>query len=175
MTALYATTCNKETRRETASRLLARAAFLAWGWTELPPIARGEKGKPFFPDRPHHRFNLSHSGTLVLCALSDEGEVGVDVEAVRPHRAGLPRYVMSEEEFASFDGSWEDFTRIWTLKEAYAKQQGGSVFPPRTVPAPPPCAHHSYAGDGWRAALCAPHPPEEIVWVEFSESKTVSF
>lgn len=168
MTRLYGANCTKETRRETARRLLARAAFWAWGWTELPPIARGEKGKPCFPHHPSHRFNLSHSDRFVLCALSDEGEVGVDIEEVRPRREGLPRYVMNDGEFAAFDGSWEDFARIWTLKEACAKQQGSSIFPPRAIPTPPPCAHRSYVGDGWRAALCAPHPPEEIVWVDVS-------
>ena len=130
-------------------------------------MERGEKGKPFFPDHQDRRFNLSHTGGVVLCALSDEGEVGVDAELVRPRRETLPAYVMSEAELAAFDGSWAEFYRIWTLKEAYAKYLGGAIYPPRAVPAPPPVPHRSYAGEGWQAALCGTGElPEEIEWIE---------
>ena len=172
MTALFGTACNKETRRETARRLLARAAFLTWGWTDLPPIARTERGKPYFPDFPAHHFNLSHTDGLCLCALSDAGEVGVDAETVRPHRPDFPRYVLNDEEFAAFDGTWEDFARLWSLKEAHAKYEGGSIYPPRAVPAHPSVPHRSYAGEGWRAAWCGIAPPEDILWVELPTEVT---
>lgn len=121
-----------------AHSLLDRALRDAWGWTQTPSMARGEWGKPCFPGRPSRHFNLSHTAGLCLCALSEEGEVGVDIERVRPRRAGLPQYTMSEGELAAFDGTWEDFYRIWTLKEAYCKFQGRPICPPRSVPAPPP-------------------------------------
>lgn len=168
MTALFATACTKETRRETARRLLARAAFLAWGWTELPPIARTDRGKPYFPDRPTHRFSLSHTDGFCLCALSDVGEVGVDAETVRPRRSGLPAYVFDQAELALFDGTWEDFARLWTRKEARVKYGGGSLYPPRAVPELSAVPQRSYAGDGWRAAWCGIAPPEDILWVELS-------
>ena len=101
------------------------------------------------------------------CALSDEGEVGVDIEVVKPRKEGLPRYVMSEEELAAFDGTWEDFTRIWTLKEALVKYRGTSVAKARAVTVPPDVPYRSYEGEGWRAALCCEgEPPAEINWVE---------
>ena len=166
MIRLFGTTTTKDKRRGTARRLLAFAVFQAWGFEELPTMETGAKGKPFFPDFPHNHFNFSHSGEWVLCALSDEGEVGVDIETIRPRKDSLPRYVLSEEEFAAFDGSWEDFFRLWTLKEAYVKYQGASIFPPSSVPVPPPVPHRSYSGEGWRAALCAVGTlPEEIEWV----------
>lgn len=156
-----------ESSRVTARRLLAFAAKEAWGWPQLPAAARGEQGKPFFPDFPEHRFNLSHTRGLCLCALSTAGPVGVDVEGVRPRRADLPRYVMSEEEFASFDGSWEDFYRIWTLKEAFCKYLGGSIFPPRDAPTPPPVPFRCFSGSDWRAALCGEGAlPDQITWVD---------
>ena len=153
--------------RAAARALLDFAIQNAWGWNETPPMARGKSGKPCFPDFPDKQFSLSHTAGLCLCALSDGGAVGVDIERVRPRRAGLPRYVMSGEEFAAFDSTWEDFARIWTLKEAFVKLRGGSIFPPRQVPAPPPVPYCCYAGDGWRAALCAEgvELPEEIRWV----------
>ena len=173
MIRLFGTTTIKDKRKETARRLLAFAAFQCLNLTELPAMDRQGKGKPFFPDRPQLRFNLSHSGEWVLCALSDEGEVGVDIEAIRPRKDGLPRYAMTDEEFASFDGSWEDFFRIWTLKEAYVKYQGGSIANPASVPVPPPVPHRSYGGDGWRAALCGEGPlPPGLEWVDPSSLST---
>lgn len=147
--------------------LLALTLRNAWGWDETPPIARGKSGKPCFPDRPDRQFSLSHTAGLCLCALSDAGAVGVDIERVRPRRSGLPRYVMSSGEFAAFDGTWEDFYRVWTLKEAFVKLRGGSVFPPREIPVPPPVPYRRYSGEGWRAALCAENGelPDEIRWV----------
>lgn len=170
MVQLYAAVTSKYPDREAARRLLAHSARRAWGWEALPEIAAEEGGKPFFPSAPGRWYNLSHSRGLILCALSDQGEVGVDIERLRPHRPGLPAYVMSEDELAAFDGSWEDFARVWTLKEAYAKFLGRPVFPPRELPVPPPVPHRSYAGDGWRAALCgAGELPEAPVWVPEGE------
>ena len=150
-----------------AHSLLSFALLDAWGWAEIPPMDRGALGKPFFPDFPDRRFSLSHTAGLCLCALSEAGEVGVDIERVRPRRASLPRYALSGAELAAFDGTWEDFARLWTLKEAYCKFLGRSIFPPQDIPAPPPAPYRCYAGEGWRAALCAGagELPEEIRWV----------
>ena len=167
MIRIFGTKIEKIQGKETARRLLAFAAFHTWGWTELPLVERGEKGKPFFPGHPDRYFSLSHTDGFALCALSDEGEVGVDIERVKERRENLPRYVMSEEEFERWDGTWGDFFRVWTLKEAYAKYRGGSIFPPKAVPAHPPVPHRSYEGEGWRAALCGEGElPEEMEWID---------
>lgn len=165
MIRLFAADTGSNSSKETARRLLAVASQRVWGLAQLPPLAHRPGGKPFFPDLPQYHFNLSHTRGLCLCALSDR-PVGVDIEVVRPRRPGLPRYVMSEEELRGFDGTWEDFARIWTLKEAYCKYLGRSIFPPRTVPAPPPVPYRSYEGPGWRAAVCgAELPPEAPEWL----------
>lgn len=151
--------------RAGARHLLSLGVLEAWGWEFLPTMERGEKGKLFFPDFPNRHFNLSHSGPYALCALSDLGPVGIDVELVRSHNIRLPRYVMSEEELVAFDGSWEKFAEIWVLKEAYVKLLGRSIWPPREVPAPPPVPYRTYTGSGWRAALCGEGElPETIDW-----------
>ena len=151
--------------RALAWPLLERVARDSWGWPALPPVERSPRGKPRFAGRDGRWFSLSHSGGLALCALSD-GPVGVDVELVRPRRAGLPTYVLSPEELARFDGSWEDFYRLWTLKESWCKREDSPLFPPRSVPVPPPCPHRSYAGEGWRAAVCcSDSPPAAILWL----------
>ena len=152
--------------RELTRPLLAAAAREHWGWAALPPVERSPRGKPLFAGRRDRWFSLSHSGGLALCALSDR-PVGVDVELVRPRRPNLPAYALSGDELARFDGSWEDFYRLWTLKESWCKREDSPLFPPRNVPFPPPCPHQSYAGDGWRAAVCcAGAPPPAIRWLE---------
>ena len=144
--------------------LLELAVREQWGWAALPPVERSPRGKPCFPDRPDRWFSLSHSGGIALCALSS-APVGVDVELVRPRRAGLPAYALSEAELAGSDGTWEDFYRLWTLKESWCKREDISLFPPREVPAPPPCPYRSYAGEGWRASVCCEDgPPDAILW-----------
>lgn len=156
-----------EDSRRAAHILLAFAVQDMWGWTQLPTLARGERGKPFFSEFPNRHFSLSHTGGLCLCALSEAGPVGADIERVRPRRAELPQYVMSEAELSVFDGSWEEFYKIWTLKEAFCKFLGTSVFPPRAVPVPPPVPCRCFSGDGWRAALCGEGAlPDHILWVD---------
>lgn len=90
----------------------------------------GEHGKPAFASYPELHFNLSHSGSLVACALSDR-PVGVDVQQlVADLRPSLVRYIMSDQEIAALDALHSDnaksllFTQLWTLKESYVKATG---------------------------------------------------
>ena len=110
------------------------------GLEPLPAIARKEGGKPWFPDYPHLHFSLSHSGDLSLAALGD-APLGADLEIVRNRTIGLPRYALSEREYAWFQaqgGRWEDFYTLWTLKEARVKCTGEGIFrvPAREVSVP---------------------------------------
>lgn len=137
------------------------------GRAELPPIAREAGGKPCFPGEPHLHFNLSHSGGLALCGVG-RVPLGVDVERVRPRRAGLARYVLSEEEFAWFTrrgGDWGSLYTLWTLKEARVKCTGAGLRQaPRTIAVPllepgqtgvrDGLTFRAYAGEDWRAAVC---------------------
>jgi len=75
-------------------------------------------------------FNLSHSGDLALCAVSDR-EVGVDCERVRSHQDVqlVSRQFFSSDEADAVDGlSGLDQTRVfyrtWVRKEAYVKATG---------------------------------------------------
>jgi len=164
MTVIYG--IRGEEGRTLSRPLLARAVRLAWGWEELPPMEVSRRGKPCFSTHPQNWFSLSHSGGIALCALSDAGPVGVDVELVRPHREGLPQYALSPEELADFDGSWEDFARLWTVKESWCKREDMPLFPPRKAGAPD-CPCRSYAGEDWRGAVCcSDEPPENIIWLD---------
>ena len=152
-----------------AYELLGELVTAEYGLADLPPVERDENGKPFFPGAPGLHFNLSHSGPYALCALGD-APVGADVEQVRPRRPFLPEKALSPEEFAWFQtlgGRWEDFYTLWTLKEAKVKCLGSGLDRPAreiAVPLLSPggtgtlegLTFTSYAGPGWRAALCSP-------------------
>ena len=167
MTAVYGT--RGEDGRTLAWPLLAWAVRDRWGWRTLPPVERSPRGKPFFPGEAGRWFSLSHSGGIALCALSEDGPVGVDVELVRPRRAGLARYVLGEGEFQWYQdrGSrWDVLYSLWTLKEARCKCTGeGLRRPPKDIAVPLLEAgeageleglyFRAYGGDGWRAAVCS--------------------
>jgi 4'-phosphopantetheinyl transferase len=89
-------------------------------------------GKPcLFPLDSPLRFNLSHSGSMALVAVSKRHEVGVDLERWSEQRDLLSivsRHFspMEQEAFWSLapDQRQEGFYRWWTLKEACLKAVG---------------------------------------------------
>lgn len=73
-------------------------------------------------------FSLSHSGNLVLCAVSEE-PVGCDIERLREAPKGVAERYFSDAEQAylshfSADEHDREFFRIWTMKESYVKMTG---------------------------------------------------
>lgn len=148
--------------------LLASLLAEERGIEPLPPIACSERGKPWFPSYPDLHFSVSHSGSLSLCALG-EAPLGADIERVRPRSGGLPRYALSDREYAWFQsrGSrWEDFDTLWTMKEARVKCTGEGIFhaPAREISVPllgpgekgdwEGFVFTSLSGEGWRGAVC---------------------
>ena len=115
-----------DTRQSIAAWLLLREACLRRGLPDVPPVAFGEHGKPFFPDYPSLHFNLSHTDTLVCAALS-ASPVGIDAQTLITASDAVVRRVLSPAErklLAEADDKAALFTRFWTQKEAYAKQTG---------------------------------------------------
>ncbi len=82
-------------------------------------------------DAPPFHFNLSHSGDIALCAVGQLGEVGVDIERIRPlgYPGPLARDHFSPEEWR-LRSDWEtaaarpEFFRIWARKESILKAAG---------------------------------------------------
>ena len=114
--------------REMARSLVGMALGVppdAWTWRE-GPHGRPEIAQP--ATKLH--FNLSHSAGVVVCALSRNRAVGVDVED-RSRRAPDPAIVSrycspaeAEDVCAQADGWRDRFLTYWTLKEAYLKARG---------------------------------------------------
>jgi len=113
--------------RTTLSRY-ADAAEAAW------VFETNEYGCPFVAEPAAHRdlrFNLSHTDGLVACAVTRQGEIGVDVEntdrEVDPLALAPTVFAPAEvADVAALSGEQrrQRFFSYWTLKEAYIKARG---------------------------------------------------
>lgn len=91
-------------------------------------------GKPALAHRSGSnglRFNVSHSHGLALYAITYSGELGVDVEFIRPKLADeqIAEHFFSPREVTSLRAlpknlQQEAFFNCWTRKEAYIKGRG---------------------------------------------------
>ena len=97
-------------------------------------VGRTETGKPVISQGIH--FNVSHSGDLILMAVSEARAVGVDVERKREVQrvdAMLRRWLSEEEQAAHASlhqggaSPSEAFLRLWSLKEARLKALGVGI------------------------------------------------
>ena len=128
--------CSPRARRA-AERRRAHAVAIAPGCgARLPPAQRRQRprrsnprscairgnGKPHVAGLPE--FSIAHAGEWVLCALSSDGAVGVDIEPVVP-RAALPRWltVFDAQERAAARSARAALA-IWSTKEAALKAAG---------------------------------------------------
>lgn len=101
-------------------------------------FAQGEKGKPFLAlqnEATPLYFNLSHSHDCALCAVTRMGDVGIDIEYMRPDidpLALVNRFFSSfeREAFArlpAHENINHAFFRAWTRKEAILKALGTGI------------------------------------------------
>jgi 4'-phosphopantetheinyl transferase len=93
-------------------------------------LRAGPQGKPALAGAAPLSFNVSHSFGVALFAVRAGGEVGVDVERVRPFEndLGLAERFFCAAESAALralgDERREAFFHVWTRKEAYLKAGG---------------------------------------------------
>ena len=102
----------------------------------------GKEGKPYFKDLPFY-FNLSHSGSYVLCVIS-AGEIGADIQQHSGKTVGkLARRFFTERECMVLERTGGEleraaleqlmgererlFYRLWARKEAYGKLTGKGI------------------------------------------------
>jgi 4'-phosphopantetheinyl transferase len=89
---------------------------------DIPNIAR-ELKQPMY-------FNLSHTRGILVCGLSEIGEIGIDIETTDKNYFEIMQTVYVPKEIASVNAQTspikklEMFYRIWTRKEAVMKAIG---------------------------------------------------
>ncbi len=169
------------TQSASAGYLLNRA--LKERGVESFNMIKGEYGKSYLEGGGLY-FNLSHSGDIAVCAVSD-CEVGVDVQKIAPVKEELLKRVCTESELrfinTAEEGRETAFCRLWTVKESFLKKIGVglSVSPARleasfnggiTMKSDGVAVNayfKEYALDGYRITVCAdggvfPAAPQEI-------------
>ena len=121
----------------------------------------GKNKKPYIKGNELY-FNLSHSGNMAVCAVS-ESEIGVDIEQIKSADFKIAKRIFTESETAFVGDSNEQFIRLWTLKESYMKYLGkGLSLSPKdieidfvdNVPKHKGVSFFEYAVDGCRLSLC---------------------
>lgn len=90
----------------------------------------GEQGKPQIVNFPK-KFNLSHSGDYVVCAVGD-GEVGADIQKWVPYKERTAERFFAPTEWKLLQElpasqRTELFYRLWSRKEAYGKYTGQGI------------------------------------------------
>lgn len=121
------------------TRALARVALgeaLGVDPTSLA-FRRTEHGRPVLIPEVTLRWNLANHPSLVVCALTDGAEIGVDVEPLSRGAEILPlaARVFSDEEQRALEALQEQercvrAVSIWTAKEAYLKARGTGLGMP---------------------------------------------
>ena len=163
-------------KQSLVSELLLRYALRDCGFSSDQPlkITTGEYGKPHLSGG-ECCFSISHSGDMLLCALSDR-EIGADVQRrSKAKRALMERFFAKEEMYFVLAAEDEDdaFTETWTKKESFCKLSGKglallpsfSVLDAQIVPL---LVHHKI-GD-FHAAICGEAVREgEIEWIEVKQ------
>ena len=117
--------------------------------------SKGEHGKPYFCVPPEIRVNISHSGNLVMCAVSDF-EIGIDVQKCM-NTDRIAKKIMSPDEYEKYltsPGREDFFFRVWVMKESYVKWTGDGIT--RELSCLPM--------DGWHQFLNVDHSFASCVW-----------
>ncbi len=124
------------------SRVLLRLSLSFYSSCKTPEkwaFSREKHGKPYLVGNGSDelKFNLTHSGNFVCCAVTAAGEVGVDIETTTFIKDvdGVVNRFFAAEEKAFFKTLAEHekqpyFFRLWTIKEAYVKALGVGMSVP---------------------------------------------
>ena len=127
----------------------------------VPELSRdkGKYGKPCFRIHPEVRFNISHSGDLVICAVSDF-EIGIDIqEKSRMNTDRIAKKIMSPAEHKKYlerSERQDFFYRVWVMKESYVKWTGDGIT--REL--------HSLPMNGWHQFLYVDHRFASCIWAK---------
>jgi 4'-phosphopantetheinyl transferase len=88
--------------------------------------------KPYFKD-DFIQFNISHSGSIVVCAISEKSEIGIDIEMISDIEINDFKSQLTENEMNKIllsNNKSDAFFEYWTQKEAVIKAHGHGLTIP---------------------------------------------
>jgi len=142
------------------------AQYLSAGASEIE-FRINEYGKPFLSNSistASVMFNMSHSGSVVLIAITRNHLVGVDVESIRAiddmERIASRHFTVGERQLLNAAHSKEyAFYTCWTRKEAFIKAVGKGL----SIPLPSFDTSMPFVALGHQFAFTA-DSPEMLRW-----------
>jgi 4'-phosphopantetheinyl transferase len=174
----------QDQNRSIISRILLELILKQFG-CNMNQLETNEYGKPFLN---HHafQFNLSHSGDIVLLAISTHHPIGVDIEKieiVEDFDSFIP--ILHSSELTYFQAikrekNYFELMKLWTHKEAISKalglgfqldinkialNQNNGMMKIDTIPSMFPqewSLHTLNPSDNYVGAVAAPFPECEI-------------
>lgn len=135
-TVIFSIDQTKEHKREIIQNKLTEIVFHITKESDIK-IAYTNLGKPELLSPKGWFFNISNSKNLGVIALSNVS-VGIDIEnkkSKRDYKSIALEYFHNEEnEYLLNGNSTNIFYHIWTRKESWIKQYGGSVWDMKNTP-----------------------------------------
>jgi 4'-phosphopantetheinyl transferase len=89
-----------------------------------------QNGKPVL-DSSLIKFNISHSGDWVVCALVAEGEIGVDIQQITGVNLDSYQRIISETQYEEIIAATDinaAFLNYWVKREAVCKADGRGIL-----------------------------------------------
>jgi len=114
-------------------KLLLVYGLKEYGFREedLNHLKYNEYNKPYLENEIY--FNLSHSGDIVICAISNEQEIGIDIEEMKPINIWEFDTIFTKNELEIMNNSSHPvftFYKYWTIKESVIKAIGKGLALP---------------------------------------------
>ncbi|WP_298427791.1 4'-phosphopantetheinyl transferase superfamily protein [uncultured Kordia sp.] len=95
---------------------------------DLNEIEYTVHNRPYLDEKPD--FNISHSGTYVVCAFSNTQAIGVDIEEIKNIDLKDFKHILSQKEWSNVinaHNSLQQFYSYWTGKESLLKADGRGI------------------------------------------------
>lgn len=115
------------------SRLLLRHALCQAGYPSdcLSQLQYGKYHRPYIDQVVD--FNISHSGEYIVCAITHQGKVGIDVEKIKTIDLSNFENYMTPQQWSDIMNSPNSLNRFfdyWTIKEGVMKADGRGMSLP---------------------------------------------
>ena len=125
-----------QTRLQEEKETLFKEVIASYGISDYQ-LAKDSNQKPYLSSHPDIHFNVSHTtdhrcmdkNSCIAIGFSPN-EIGIDVEYIRDIKPVAAKKMCSPNEFIAYSSAanpTEYLTRLWTLKEAYAKFTGDGL------------------------------------------------
>ena len=111
--------------------LLLQEGLRGYGYALKFDVPVDHFGRPYVDQRVD--FNISHSDGCVVCALTTEGRLGIDIEKIKPIDFTDFEDCMNSVQWKEIKESpnmYASFYDFWTIKESTLKADGRGLFFP---------------------------------------------